>query len=54
MMRIKEPERRQFFKFLDGIMFCMIHTMQMKLLQQSRNGNKKFQASVSKAVVEFY
>ena len=31
MMRIKESERRPFFKFLDGILFCMIHIGQMKL-----------------------
>ena len=54
MMRIKESERRPFFKFLDGILFCTIHTRQMKLWQKSRNGDKKFQASVSKALAEFY
>ena len=31
MMKIKESERRPFFKFLDGIFFCTIHTRQMKL-----------------------
>ena len=54
MMRIKESERRPFFKFLDGILFCTIHTMRMKLWQKSRNGNKKFHVSVPKALAEFY
>ena len=42
MMRIKESERRPFFKFLDEILFYTIHTRQMKLWQKSRNENKKF------------
>ena len=54
MMRIKESERRPFFKFLDGILFCTIHTRRMKLWQKSRNGNKKFHVSVPKALAEFY
>ena len=54
MMRIKESERRPFFKFLDGILAYTIHTNQMKLCQKSRNGNKKFQASVLKALAESY
>ena len=41
MVRIKESERRPFFKFLDGIMFCTIHTRQMKLWQKWRNRNNK-------------
>ena len=32
MMRIKESERGPFFKFLNGILFCTIHTRWMKLL----------------------
>ena len=54
MMRIKESERRPFFKILDGILFYTIHTKHMKLWQKSRNGDKKFQASMSKALAEFY
>ena len=54
MVRIKESERRPFFKFSDGILLCTIHTSQMELWQKSRDGNKKFQASVSKALAEFY
>ena len=32
MMRRKESERGPFFKFLNGILFCTIHTRWMKLL----------------------
>ena len=31
MMRIKDSERRPFFKFLDGMLFCTIHTRQLNL-----------------------
>ena len=51
MMRIKESERRPFFKFLDGILFYTIHTRQMKLWQKSRNGNKKLLSVLDTSVV---
>ena len=54
MMRMKESERRPFLLFLDWILSCTIHTRQMKLSWKSRNGNKKFKATMSKALAEFY
>ena len=42
------------FLFSDRILFCTIHTRQIKLSWKSRNGNKKFQTTMSKALVEFW
>ena len=42
------------FEFLDGMLYYTIHTRQMKLWQKSKNGDKKFQTSVLKALAEFY
>ena len=42
------------FSFLDWILFCAIHIRQMKLSWNIRNGNKKFQTTMLKALLEFY
>ena len=55
MIRVKGSERRPFsITFCIEILFCTIHIRQMKLSWKLRNGNKKFQATMSKALEEFY
>ena len=42
------------FLFLDWILFCTVHIRQIKFSWKSRNGNKKFQVTLSKALAEFH
>ena len=42
------------FSFLDWLLLCAIHIRQMKLSWNIRNGNKKFQTTMLKALLEFY
>ena len=54
MMRIKESERILFF-LIFRLNFVPHDPYQAdEIVTEIENGNKKFQASVSKALVEFY
>ena len=43
----------QLFLALDWILFCTIHIKELKLSWKSRNRNKMFQVTLSKALAEF-
>ena len=52
-MRVKGSERRPFiFIFRLNIALCDLYIRQMKLSLKLRNGNKKFQTTMLKALVE--